>query len=127
MKNATEGICFKAFINYITFFQDILRNFLKKTKRITKKETREKYKHICFSLKYAINKHIKSTVFYKTCSYCSTNKSSCWCGSAINTKSGARVSISFSGKNPSFFAVHVLRELYQKSFEDNVIDQTESN
>ena len=48
LKNSTEGICFKAFINYITFFQDI---------------------------------------------------SSCWCGSAINATSGARISISFSGKN----------------------------
>ena len=33
----------------------------------------------------------------------------------------------FQEKNLSIFTVHVLRELYQKSFEDNVIDQTESN
>ena len=33
----------------------------------------------------------------------------------------------FQEKNLSIFTVYVLRELYQKSFEDNVIDQTESN
>ena len=35
--------------------------------------------------------------------------------------------LNFQEKNLSIFTVHVLRELYQKSFEDNVIDQTESN
>ena len=33
----------------------------------------------------------------------------------------------FQEKNLSIFTVHVLRELYQKSFEDNVVAQTESN
>ena len=36
MKNSTEVICFKAFINNITFFQDIMRNILKKSKKINK-------------------------------------------------------------------------------------------
>ena len=33
----------------------------------------------------------------------------------------------FQEKSLSIFTVHVLRELYQKSFEDNVVAQTESN
>ena len=33
----------------------------------------------------------------------------------------------FQEKNLSIFTSHVLRELYQKSFEDNVVAQTESN
>ena len=33
----------------------------------------------------------------------------------------------FQEKNLSIFTVHVLRELYQKSFEDDVVAQTESN
>ena len=36
MKNSTEVICFKAFINKITFFQDFVRNTLKKSKMISK-------------------------------------------------------------------------------------------
>ena len=32
MKNSTEVICFKAFKNKITFFQDIMRNILKNQK-----------------------------------------------------------------------------------------------
>ena len=45
---------------------------------------------------------------------------------AIITKSAARISTSFSGKNPSFFVVQELQQVYEKTFEDNVIDQTES-
>ena len=33
----------------------------------------------------------------------------------------------FQEENLSIFTVHVLRELYQKSFEDNVVAHTESN
>ena len=128
MKNSTEVISFKASINYITFFQDILRNFLKKSKRVLKKEAQEKYKHICFSLKYSINKHIENTVVFTKLAVMVVRITAV-VGAVVQLIQSQELEFQliFQEKNLSIFTVHVLRELYQKNFEDNVIDQTESN
>ena len=110
MKNSTEVICFKAFINNITFFARLFEELFEKTERLTILETQETCKHTCFSLKYWINKHNNNTDFNKSRTYCSTKNSSCWCGFAIITKSDARVSISFSGTKS--FTFQELRQMY---------------
>ena len=127
MKNSTEVICFKAFINKITFFQDFVRNTLKKSKMISKignpnKITSTFASHSKVGLTSTtitlISTKLALTVVPKTAVVGTVFK--------LLQSQLLEIQLASQKQNLSIFTVQELQEVYQKSFEDNVTDQTES-
>ena len=128
MKNSTEVICFKAFINNIPFFSRLCGEHFENIKMINKLGNPNKITSTFASLSKngltsttltLISTKIALTVVPKTAFVGNVFK--------ILQSQLLEFQLASQKQNLSIFTVQELQEVYQKSFEDNGTDQTESS